>query len=688
MSGIDEQDLDNRWNRLQKTDRYVLALERKAQKDALGSFTNCHIKTRMGSNDRTLLVEVYRGTKDEDAEGEGIRYNPEKNIGQSYILNAPVIFPICDPDDKKDDRPEVLGRSDPKAWVLDVAPETEDNKSGAIFIGTIANSIAAVGDARHWANKEEFNVSLDPIFNDVQGDRAYAAIDHAEEDRRLASQHSHGFSVGNALLNRPKTDIPIDRLFGDLKCDPVENQLEAADFVLPADIASGLNQSQIDSIVMAVKNKVSVIQGPPGTGKSSTLAALMAYFHEHKGEKIAGVAVQNVAVDALLASAIKRVEQYKPRKIPRLVRFYSESMIFKQWAAGDSSRLDSPYHIDRLRLEQAQQDPSKWEDYLAGRQELSTWGRIDDADIMGKYMENTTALTREVLSTTDGLFCTAASLGSNVLYEEEKTRGDYMTPGEPTGRIKYFYPASTVIFDEAGTVHRPHLYIPVMAIPGACRLVLAGDSKQLPAFVANPNTKNYWPDCYLERIMERGFPWVELNVQYRMHDQLYAHLIACVYKSPIASHELTRDPSPFLKQLLARPTQVVFRGESYKLESFLHFIDVADGKQESLEAGSSWNTAEIEAMDALVRGLLLRGVAKKDIGVLIGYKEQRKLMRKKAQQNGWADIFYIGTIDAFQGSEAPIMCISLVSTRGYPTFMGDRARANVATSRQKEALYF
>ncbi|KAL9031628.1 MAG: hypothetical protein Q9180_006790 [Flavoplaca navasiana] len=248
-----------------------------------------------------------------------------------------------------------------------------------------------------------------------------------------------------------------------------------------------------------------------------------------------------------------------------------------------------------------------------------------------------------------------------------------------------------------------------MAIPGACRLVLAGDSKQLPAFVANPNTKNFWPDCYLEKVMERRFPWLQLNMQYRMHDELYAHLIATVYKSLIHSAYLTSNPSPFLQKLLAQPTQLVTGGESYQLGSFLHFIDIAHGIQESEEAGSSWNMAEVDAIDALVRNLLRRsGVTKKDIGVMTGYKAQRKLLKKKAQQNGWADIFYIGTIDAFQGSQVPISCLSLVTTRGYrkssvgpsipsinfadvdflATFMGDRARANVATSRQQEALYF
>ena len=171
-------------------------------------------------------------------------------------------------------------------------------------------------------------------------------------------------------------------------------------------------------------------------------------------------------------------------------------MIFKQWAAGDRTRLDSPYHIDGLRFAQAQQEPEKWKGYIEGHQELSTFGKIDDPAIMMDYIKESTALTREVLSTADGLFCTAASCGSGVLYEEEKS----------TGEVKYHYPAGTIIVDEAGTVQRPHLMIPIMAFPGAHRLVLAGDSKQLPAFVANPETKKWWPDCYLEKVRRPIIP--------------------------------------------------------------------------------------------------------------------------------------------------------------------------------------
>lgn len=43
---------------------------------------------------------------------------------------------------------------------------------------------------------------------------------------------------------------------------------------------------------------------------------------------------------------------------------------------------------------------------------------------------------------------------------------------------------------------------------------------------------------------------------------------------------------------------------------------------------------------------------------------------------------------ASQGTEHLIMILSLVKTKGTPGFIGNKQRTNVATSRQKEALYF
>lgn len=48
----------------------------------------------------------------------------------------------------------------------------------------------------------------------------------------------------------------------------------------------------------------------------------------------------------------------------------------------------------------------------------------------------------------------------------------------------------------------------------------------------------------------------------------------------------------------------------------------------------------------------------------------------------------VDTVDAFQGSEAEIVCYSTVRTKGSLQFLLDKKRLNVACSRAKENLIF
>lgn len=144
-----------------------------------------------------------------------------------------------------------------------------------------------------FVNKEESNVSLVPIFNDIQGDRAYVAISRYSANADLESQYSHGFYIDKAVLARPKSKIPTDELLGDLKCDEIKNTLVQTDIPLPAALKAQLNSTQIEVLEMALGHSVSILVGPPGTGKSWTLAAFVRFLVTARGQKVAGVTVQS-----------------------------------------------------------------------------------------------------------------------------------------------------------------------------------------------------------------------------------------------------------------------------------------------------------------------------------------------------------------------------------------------------------
>lgn len=215
----------------------------------------------------------------------------------------------------------VLGSRETLGWIVDVAPETDTNESGAIFVGMIINSLGTEGIGK-FVDKTEHGVSLDPIFNDVQGDRAIQSLSRHNEDLMNVSKDSHGIWVLPEALNRQKSHLPLDQLFGDLRCAPEENQLPLdTGSQLPAHIAAGLNPVQKECVDQAIRSKVSIIVGPPGTGKSTTLAALIIFLVKHQGQKVAAVAPQSKS--RFVQYSIRSLVFSRPRRNIHISKVYA-----------------------------------------------------------------------------------------------------------------------------------------------------------------------------------------------------------------------------------------------------------------------------------------------------------------------------------------------------------------------------
>ena len=260
---------------------------------------------------------------------------------------------------------------------------------------------------------------------------------------------------------------------------------------------------------------------------------------------------------------------------------------------------------------------------------------------------------------------------------------------EADNEVEKHYKATTIIIDEAGIPTRPQMMIPAMTFVSAKRMVLAGDPFQLNALVLDKDARTWWNISFFNDLVNRKFPFVFLDTQYRMHDALYAHLIKCIYKKPISSHFLTSAPRPYLQDLAKiMPVQVHAANSQYCLNGFMHFLDVPFGETKVTASGSSWRDAEVEVVEALVLRLITAGVPADSIAVMTGYREQLKKLQAKARCNYWSHIKRILTVDSTQGGEYPIVIMSLVNSTGLPGFMGQRSRANVGTSRQKEAIFF
>ena len=335
--------------------------------------------------------------------------------------------------------------------------------------------------------------------------------------------------------------------------------------------------------------------------------------------------------------------------------------------------------IDQLRLKKANADQDKWQNYLRGRAQLEECGRIISEDVYKAYARDVKQLNAAIIDNdVRGVYCTVAGCRVPALYEVDQV----------DGKIERYYQATMIINDEASTSLRPHIMLLAMTFLLAQRLVLAGDFKQLSALLLTTTAKKWWTPSFLQRIKERClWPYTLLDIQYRMHDALYEHLVKFIYKVPIRSFYSTNDPTPELKSLMASmPLIVTTTRDAWKLQSFLHFIDVP-GNQITKPGGSSSNPAEVEFISAMVQSLVRNGRSKKQICVMTGYTDQKKLLQRSAKDESWKDIKDIVSFDSSQGSEADIIIISMVATGGASSFMANLHRMCVSTSRQKVALY-
>ena len=647
---------ESRWSQIMKTDMKALRSESEAKEKRFGTM-RCRILTHAGKGDRSVLVEVFPSEPPKDRSVDVKEYDWEiKKVGESYRLKAPVNFPT---DEDTMAEHKIFGGGKTTGWVLNVVKNTMGYE--APIVGVLSNFF---DDISSFIGLEEGNAALEPLFNDILGDRA------------------------NQFLSYPKypPQIPAADLFGTDECNEEANKL-ATHIELPLSLKTTVSASQFRAVQTILNRKISVTWGAPCTGKSRVLSEAMLWLLENTNDCMVGMAETNVAVDALLG---KVVEGYRSRhlqsEIP-IARVYSQSQITAQYATGELHLIDEEYHLETLRVKRARTD-ARFSGFLEAVDQLREFGSIKSEGVHNAYIEEGRELTRMTLEDNVRIvFCTVTGCQSTALY---KVHG--------TDKIEWAYPAKSAFLDDAGTMTRPMMEMPVLAfVKTLQRLSIAGDPYQLPAFIHSTFAKTEWPNSWLKQIMDHRWPVSFLDTQYRMYDMLYDHLISVIYAGAlkvqgletIRSVKSVTDLTAFgLRLKNAMPIRFEVSNRSYALDSIESFIDVPNGVQRRPEAGSSWNIQEIDAIDSAIMKLVSLGFRQEDIAVITGYSEQKRLLTERAKKNGWSGVKQITTVDSSQGVECRIVFVSLVTTRNMDGCMGTRYRACVGTSRQTEALYF
>ncbi len=227
--------------------------------------------------------------------------------------------------------------------------------------------------------------------------------------------------------------------------------------------------------------------------------------------------------------------------------------------------------------------------------------------------------------------------------------------------------------DEAGQVGLPNM---VAMARCASNLVLVGDPRQLPQVIqgAHPDPANL--SC-LEWMLgdhatippDRG---IFLPVSRRMHPKVCAFISTQIYEGRLDSH-----PDTACQRV---------RGTSSP-EAGAFWVPVVH------QGNAQISAEEVTAIQSTIRNLLTgtwtgkdgvsRAIRPSDIIVVAPYNAQ-----VNALQNALSDEIRVGTVDKFQGQEAPICLVSMTASSVEETprgmdFLFSLNRINVAVSRAK-----
>ncbi|MCS6205672.1 AAA domain-containing protein [Shewanella baltica] len=263
-----------------------------------------------------------------------------------------------------------------------------------------------------------------------------------------------------------------------------------------------------------------------------------------------------------------------------------------------------------------------------------------------------------------------------------------------------------VIIDEAARSIASELAI---AMQSGKRVLLVGDHKQLPPLYSEPHKKaiarklgivaNYSEDLFqsdFERAFESEYgkeAGAKLLTQYRMAKPIGDLVSQCFYSGELVTGE--------------RMIPDIYQDVPKALQSVVTWIDTsllgkasyhAKCKGESLS-----NIAEADEIIALLREIadnekFITSVSKTvkesepAIGVICMYGEQKRLIRKKFNEQSWDDEFKslvkIDTVDSYQGKENRVIILSITrSCTDLSTgFLRLPNRINVALSRAMDRL--
>lgn len=415
-----------------------------------------------------------------------------------------------------------------------------------------------------------------------------------------------------------------------------------------ASVHLNLVQNRALSQVFNAKD-IAIIHGPPGTGKTTTL--VHAIKEVVKTERQVLVCAQsNAAVDLIVEKLdsqgvdVLRIG-HPARLTPEVIENSLDVKISKHGFFKELKAIRKKEEQYKRMAGQYKRNFGKEERFQ--RELLRKEARMYRED--AKRIER--QITEDLLDQAQVIACTLVG-STHPLIE---------------GRL-----FKTVFIDEASQALEPACWI---AIQKAYRVIMAGDHQQLPPTVKSIKAgKEGLEFTLFERAMRLKEASVMLETQYRMHPEIMHFSSERFYNGKLHTAQ-----------------EVLLRERNIDWPHFV-FIDTAGCGFEEKVKKQTLSTYNSEEASLLLKYLGQNLALDQDIGIIAPYKAQTEVLNELLKEHQAFDHvrerITINSVDAFQGQERDVICISLTRSndKGEIGFLKEYRRMNVAMTRAKTRL--
>lgn len=447
-----------------------------------------------------------------------------------------------------------------------------------------------------------------------------------------------------------------------------------------------LNPEQQIAVRLSLESQVAFIWGPPGTGKTHTLGQIIRGLRA-QGKRILLLAHTNVAVDTLLMSAVRRLQNTPEYLQGRVLRYgvaqRSDLKQINEVLPEKVAERQNPTLAKRrteLEVRKAALDKQ------LAQLKVQPAGPRRDQEIR-RVEDDTQTIAREILAIRRKLTEFGEQLISQASVVACTLTKAYMASLLETQAF------DAVIIDEASMAPLPSVWL--AARKAQHQMILVGDFRQLgPIAKADTPAVNKWlrRDIFevagIQEAVQQGKDdprLVMLREQRRMHPAISAVPNKVVYGGKLRDHFSEAHFAPIVN---LRP---------------LSGVSVAMVNTRGLlpwnfftETGSRFN------LQSALLSLRLAGEALADgvptVGIITPFAAQARLLRRLIKDAGWkSDRVAAATVHRFQGDERDVIVFDAVVDQ--PSFRlgrlleGDQDSnasrlINVAWTRAKAKLLF